>query len=895
MFYFWYFSIHTDHLFPNQFLEIVDDDRRIIGLVLYESKPDNQSSFSDPSIELYAPDDFRNWRNLNPEPKNIICYLPLSVHFELSFRQLFVSGFDIVDTTPEKIVMPRDITIRCKPLSDKELFYLDHSYGKNGERIPKFNKKEVLDFAGLIGSARHQFAMTHLIKGGKCFSMFNIADLSDQYVVQNVLEFPDDAVQDFDVFSAYKRIRHSIVTNIEKFQTDNYLVQNGTLVGVFYDLSTNPSHTKTKLLSNVNLNLISNRFKSEVSGTFLDLPINHRNRVELDICGHRGHKVSKVKQLPKPVSIRGASIWDISNHLTPSPVYRKSPPKSKVGQNTTIFGKKLWGKTPKNLFPNHKIADVDINNSTFKIKDSKKVHFVPKQPPIQVFQALTSDSSKTLDLSADVSVPGPAPTDIPNPTVSAAPMSALNTSIDYQNQSPGPSNRSPTTIRQSVAPKPQPNPVPNPINDPHTVPNPNATTYSDFFNNWRLTFVYKGPNMPTINDTNRSTSSSEDNWLNILGDLHRFQSQFKNQFQQLLKEYQSRIVSNSENDESLIPEPSRAVLMMNEINLLARAIQNNSSDFDKLRDHITNCVFGIVSTFYSSEISRPNINPVDFSNFTATPTFTNEILAFLDNVRDSLMNLRPFPSHPNDNHNLKESKLLKSVNDFHDGIKPLLDAIVQRFEATRIEIDTIINEPGSSASNTPNVTPPNQSTQKRDKDGNFEFKSDNSSPNGDNNTPNNDANNQAPVMEQTIPSDVLENRCEPSIQDSNVSKIPSSDLALIDSTNRPPVENVPTTQSSAPIFDEQGNELPELENIPDEDIPRTPERQINLPVIEIKKSPKSKSKSTKKKGRFMISSDSDSENKRPSTSLNQSSISSRTRKRTAGSVPSSKTPKRKRT
>ena len=867
-------------------------------MVRYEHKSGASSSFADPSIELYAPDDYRNWRIQNPEPKNIVCFLPISVHIELSFRQLFVTGFDIIDTTPEKIVMPRDISMRCRALSDKELFYLDKSYGKNGDRIPKFNKKEVIDFIGLIGSARYQFAMTHLVKGGKCYSMFNIADLSDQYVIQNVREFPDDAIQEFDVFSSYKRIRHAIVNSIENFQTDQYLVQNGTLVGIFYDLNTNPSHSKTKLITNAKLNLISNRFKSEVSGTFLDLPNNHRNRLELDISGHRGHKTTLTKQLPKPVSIRGASIWDVSNHLTPSPVYRKPPMKSVKDpkSNTTIFGRKLWSKGSKKLFKEHKIVDIDLGLNDIH-KTIKKVTFTPENPPIQVFQALTDDSSKTLDLSADVDDKNPAQTDIPNPVQQNAPMADLNTSIDYQNPIPGPSNRSPTGRHQPVSLVPKVNPAPKPNDRSGNPPTPNLTTYSDFFNNWRLTFIYKGPNMPTVNESNRTSNQTEDNWVNILGDLHRFQSQFKNQFQQLLKEYQTRMISTSDNSESLVPEPSRAILMMNEINMLARSIQSNSSDFDKLRDHITNCVFGIVSTFYSSEINRPNIAPVDFSNFSATPTLINEILAYLDNTRDSLLNLRPFPSSPSSNHNLKETKMLKAVEDFHNEIKPLLDAIVQKFEATRNEIDSIMNAPGSSASNTPNTTPPNQSTQKTGKDGNFEFKSDTSSPNVD--KPENDQNNKGPVIEhrdQTIPTDVLNPSSSSTGHDSNVSRLPSSALALLDSTNiQPNTELVvgPTEPKPLQKINVQKDDPPPLDEI--EDIPRSPAMPVIVPTTETEDPSIPKSKSTKRSGRFTISSESDSENVQPPKRLNRSNIASRTRKRTADKAKTPAQSKRKRT
>ena len=874
---------------------MVDDDRRIIGLIQYESKLDTSSSsksgsssFTDPSITLYSPDDYRHWRRCNPEPKNIICYLPLSVHFELSFRQLFTSGFDIVDITPEKIVMPKDFSLRCKPLTDKELFYLSHSYGTNGDRMPKFNKKEVSDFVGLIESARYQFSLTQLVQGGKCNSMFNSADLSDQYVVQNILELPDDVIQDFDVFAAYKRIRHNVVNGIETFQTDKYIAEHGTRVGIFYDFNTNPTHTKSKLVSNVRLNLIANKFNSEISGTFLELPSNHKNRLEIDISGHLGHKISKQKKLPKPVAVRGASIWDVSNHKTPSPLYKneKSVNRGNIN-NTTIFGKKIWAKPNKKLFHTGRIVDIDIGTTADNIKQLKKVSFVPKQPPIQVFQALGDDSSRTLDLSATIEENNPVQTDIPDPNAVNAPMTVLNTSIDYQNPVPGPSNSSPTGHHQPVRKTmthPNPQPKPKSTNAPTAnqqqstdAPNPNLTTYSDFFNNWRLTFVHKGPSRMTVNESNQSTEI-QNNWLNILGDLHRFQSQFRNQFQQLLKEYQIRMVTARDNEESLVPEPARAILMMNEINVLARCIQNNSSDFDKLRDHITQCVFGIVSTFYSNEISRPTIDPIDPNIFSPTLTLSNEVLAYLDNVRDSLMNLRPFPTTKNQNHSEKESKILDIVQDFHDGIKPFLDAIVQKYESSRNEIESTLNAPGSSASNTPNITPPQHSTQRQDKDGNFEFKSDGSSPRNDNNQGQPDQRS-----DQTIPSEVLNDRVE-NTPNTEISALPSNVLALFDSTNKQPPNNPSSPKST------RNDALPQLEKIPIDEIQKTPENIV--PASETANSPEIRPKS--KKGRFVLSSeDSDTENQKPSPTLNRSYVASRTRKRTASKGVKSSASKKK--
>ena len=716
----------------------------------------------------------------------------------------------------------------------------------------------------------------------------------------NRTEFPDpsDAIQDFDIFTAYKRIRHAFVSQIEQFQTDGYIAQNGTLIGLFYDLGSNPKHSQSKLITNVKLNLISNKYKSEVCGTFLDLPHNHRNRLEIDLGGHMGHNFCKKKTLPRPIAVRGASLWDVSDHKTPSPIYSNDK-KAKARANTTIFGKKLWSKTPKKLFNTPKLVDFDINT---EFKYIKKVNFIPDQPPIQIFQAL-SDSDKQLDSSDDKN---PTKTDLQTKTTTEnSQLDALDTSIDYENPVAGPSNR-PTSNRDFVQQNTSGNGN-NPVSD--ATDTTCKTTFSDFFNQWRLSFIYKGAQLPPIDETNRSTTVNnqssftprDNGWLNIMGDLHRFQSQFQNQFQQLLKEYQTRII-HTENEGTLIPEPARAVLMMNEINILARAIQNNSANFEKFRDHITQCVFGIVSTFFSSEINRPNVTPVDFSNMTATPILSNEILAYLDNARDSLMNLRPFPTSPSPNYNEKETKLLTVIKDFHDGIKPFLDAIAQKFESSKAEVDSILNAPGSSASNTPNFSPPNQSTQIREQNVQFAYKSDGTPPQNDDRSLALSENEAVP-NEPTVPSDVLNNQIPTEHPlDGEISPLPSNVLALYDSPGKqvqpqqlqpqqqPPQQPLPPSVTTDQQTVEGAN--PDLEHI--EEIPRSQERPLRIiPVIEIHSSPEKTTNPKKSTGRFCISSDEGDENKPPPTAANTLPLRSRTRKRDRKASCSPGTSKRK--
>ena len=613
---------------------------------------------------IHAADDFRYWRNLNSEIKNLICLLPLNVQFELVCRQQYVSGFDQIDITPPAVVYPKEYTIACKPLSDKELLYLNEYYGHNGENyIPKHSDISIARFVSKVAKARYQFCTTQLERKGTIMKMFNQSDLTDYFVLQNERELPLDKAQDFNVFFAFKRIRYDTLLKITEFQTDKYLERHGEAVGVFYDIGTNPNHTKIKMVTSTKLNLISNKYNNVIKGTFLHLPRNDKNRFEIRQSGHCGHKINRSIAVPKPVIVVGSSIWDISDQATPKPVYKKTT-------SNKIQGKRIFAHTPS---------------------------YSPKLAPM-------NKSNKHVSF-------GPQP-NTSNPD-----------SIDYNSPQPGPSNlniiktksKSVHVINEGdkgqVIPPKLPPKVPSVADKTSTSIPTNKTTVSDILRpNEKMTFIHGKAPLPNISERSSVNNQYVDENLQlVLDDLARLQSQFKNQFNQLILGYKTEILSP---EGTIIPDQSKITLLMNEISMLARAIRNNSNDMDTLRDHLIQAVFGIVGTYFSNEINRPDVNKIDISFLTPNITLQNEIVGYMDNIHNSLLSFRPFPKNRTKNCNEVESKLLKCVHEFFENTTPFIGLFREAYENTRSQIINIINNSGTPNSESPVVTPPKHSSQK---------------------------------------------------------------------------------------------------------------------------------------------------------------------------------------
>ena len=638
-------------------LECVDEDRRFIGAITYEQKEGVNSPFDDPYIQILAADDFRYWRNANPETKNIICLLPLNVQFELVCRQQYVSGFDEIDITPPAVVYPKESTITCKPLSDRELLYLNEYYGHNGENyIPKHADVSIAKFIAKVSKARYQFCSTQLERKGTIMKMFNQSDLTDYFVLQNMRELPLDVSQDFNAFYSFKRIRHDTLTKITEFQTDRYLELNGEAVGVFYDIGTNQNHTKIKMQTTTKLNLISHKYNNVIRGTFLHLPRNDKNRFVIRTDGHCGHTIKRSIAVPKPVMVVGASIWDISDQSTPKPIYKKETTKK-------LAGKRIFARTP---------------------SYSPRMTLMGKK-------SMTKPNSNPSDNSLD--------------------------NIDYNSPQPGPSNLNIIKTKAKKVHIVEDNLNKNKDNEirvekDSTCLPVNKTTVSDILRpHEKMTFIFGKTSLPnTSNKSPVETRGVDEGLKLVLDDLSRLQDQFKNQFNQLLLGYKTQIISPTG---TIIPDQATITLLMNEISTLARAIKNNSNDMDTLRDHLIQAIFGIVGTYFSNEINQQHqINRIDISNLTPTITLQNEIVAYMDNIHNSLLSFRPFPKPRNSNCNEVETKLLKCVKDFFENTTPFIHLFREAYENTRSQIINIINSSNTPESNSPVITPPKHSSQK---------------------------------------------------------------------------------------------------------------------------------------------------------------------------------------
>ena len=579
----------------------------------------------------------------------------MNVQFELVCRQQYVSGFDEIDITPPAVVYPKEYTLACKPLTDRELLYLNEYYGHNGDNyIPKHADITIAKFVAKVSKARYQFCSTQLERKGTIMKMFNQSDLTDYFVLQNISELPLDVAQDFNIFFAFKRLRHETLLKITEFQTDIYFERNGEAVGVFYDIGTNPNHTKIKMLTTTKLNLISHKYNNVIRGTFLHLPRNHRNRFVIRTNGHCGHAIKRSIAVPKPVMVVGAAIWDISDQSTPKPVYKKEPSKK-------LAGKRIFSPSP---------------------SYSPKLTLMGKSKP------------------------------------SAKPSTDFSDNIDYSSPQAGPSNLNIIKTKSKKVHIVDDKPI---ISDDKNVKPVsknisnlpvNKTTVSDILRpNEKMTFIHGKSTLP--NTSNKSPSDNqevEDNLKLVLDDLSRLQDQFKNQFNQLLMGYKTQVISPTG---TVIPDQATLTLLMNEISTLARAIKNNSNDMDTLRDHLLQAIFGIVGTYFSNEINQQShINKIDISNLTPTITLQNEIVGYMDNIRNSLLSFRPFPKNKNRNCNEIESKLLKCVKDFYENTMPFIHLFREAYENTRSQIINIINSSNTPESNSPIITPPKHSSQK---------------------------------------------------------------------------------------------------------------------------------------------------------------------------------------
>ena len=143
-------------------------------MAVYEHKEGARSSFHEPDIQMLCADDFRFWRNANPETKNVISLLPLNVQFDLVCRQQYTSGFIAVDITPPNVVLPTEHTLVCKPPSDAELFLLNEYYGHSCDNyIPRHSDVSIAKFVSKVAAARYQLCASHFERRGSIMKMFN--------------------------------------------------------------------------------------------------------------------------------------------------------------------------------------------------------------------------------------------------------------------------------------------------------------------------------------------------------------------------------------------------------------------------------------------------------------------------------------------------------------------------------------------------------------------------------------------------------------------------------------------------------------------------------------------------------------------------------------------------
>ena len=673
-----------------------------MGIVLYNPSfitDEHDSHWDNPTIHIMTMDDFRYWRTNNAHCKNLACFLPINVQLALAYRQYYVQNFTFLKLEQGKTKKAPAYTLVCDPLTDVETFYLFNYYGL---KLPQYSSKTVLEFVANIHKARYHLAQTSLKKpAGKLKAMFNIADLYDSRFLQNELELPLDRKQGFNIYFANNRIRAEIEDELNCFQSDIFVASHGESVGRFFHITEAQKPTEIRLNAQTKLNLIEHSFNLTVRGTFVNLPINFKDRFIIPEGGHLGHKqISPVK--PKPPSIlMNSSILDITSPARPKPVYEIHTKGKKLDVKDTFKSNFSPLKNTSNTKndPNKK---TNVKNAP-DISSPEKLNVKENIPPLSK-QTGSFDNQETKTVE-NISIQGPSNIDARSKSPSKTDTSSKNSSetltLDFTS-----SNDSKSPILNKSIMKKAESPVqkvkipspdeprtdfitelikPLPKREKSSDTNSNATTYSDLFRNEYLVFDLTGRNSP---DSVKNTNSYEA-MHNLTENLMKVQINFKNQLDQLLKDYQKMTLSSNN---TIIPDPTQNVSFLNDINQLILAIQNNENRAIDIRQHVLEALTNIINKHFKnpsgpldpSRISLENVNPNNY--------IQRSSIAYLDNIRDNIIQIKPPLTTTVSNTPLADKNVVKITKDFYDSIEPLVRCIYEQFNEAKGEIEKTILE-----------------------------------------------------------------------------------------------------------------------------------------------------------------------------------------------------------
>ena len=173
------------------------------------------------------------------------------------------------------------------------------------------------------------------------------------------------------------------------------------------------------------------------------------------------------------------------------------------------------------------------------------------------------------------------------------------------------------------------------------------------------------------------------------------QINFKYQLDQLLSDYQRIMVSPGD---KIVTDPSNNVAFLNDINQLITAIQNSKEKATDIRQHVLETITNIINRHFRNpsgpldpgQINVGNVNPENF--------IQRNIMAYLDNIRDSIIKIKPPLNQIASTTPFADKQIIEVTNKFYDNIEPLVKALYDEFNDTRIAIEKIVLETNTGQS-----------------------------------------------------------------------------------------------------------------------------------------------------------------------------------------------------
>ena len=707
-----------------------------MGMILYSPafKKENVDSYWDsPKMYIMTMDDYRHWRQKHPQCKNAACFLPINVQISLAYRQFYTQNLVLVKPEQGKTKKAPIKTLVCEPLNDIETFYL---FNYHGRKVPQYSSKKVAEYVTNIHKARYYLAQSSLKRsGGKINTMYNIADLYDNRYLQNELELPLDRDQDYNIYFANNRIRREIEDQLECFQSEIFIAQHGEAVGRFFHITEAPKQTEIRLNTQTKLNLTEHTFNTSVRGTFVNLPVNFRNRYQIPEGGHLGHKQTEPEKPKIPSVILNSSIIDITSPARSKPVYEIktgdktlkvsstyksnfSPFKSKSEKpGTTAATKSIIPEKPK-----AKIDEIkpDIGGSgkklspkneppgtrsevigTAKITNAGNIQSVQTgKTKSKTIKTNTAEFNISSNISETKLSGNPvSPTSSRKTSVSSDSVTLILSSDESNNDDNKNPNQSSKITTNSAKSEPKPKPKPKPETDFITElckplvtksrtssDNSNATTYSELFQNEHITFDLNTNRSDQASITN---SSDYADMHNLSENLRNMQINFKNQLDQLLEDYQKITIDNRH---KIVPDSSQNLAFLNDINQLISAIDNNKHKAVDIRQHVLETITNIINRHFHNpsgplDPSKINIDQVNPNNL-----MQRSAVAYLENIRDNIIKIKPPLSSTTPNTPYADKQIAKITNEFYESIEPLVKCIYEQFDEAKEAIEKTITE-----------------------------------------------------------------------------------------------------------------------------------------------------------------------------------------------------------